>query len=127
MRELYNVLLVRLYKKEDMFDLSNLMGKVKEAQSKMKEVQESLVHIIAEGESGAGLVTATVNGHKKLVKLSIDKDLAKPGELSVMEDLIVAAVNKALDEVDVKTKEEVKNSTQGMMPNIPGFNFGDLV
>ena len=44
MRELYNVLLVRLYKKEDMFDLSNLMGKVKEAQSKMKEVIYSQIN-----------------------------------------------------------------------------------
>ena len=93
----------------------------------MKEVQERLVHITAEGESGAGLVRATVNGHKKLIKLSIDKDLVRPDEIAVMEDLIVAAVNKALDDVDVKTKEEVKNSTQGMIPNIPGFNFGDLV
>ena len=110
-----------------MFDLSNIMGKVKEAQSKMKEVQERLVHITAEGESGAGLVIAKVNGHKKLIELNVDKDLLQPEEVDVMQDLIVAAVNKALEAVDVKTKEEVKNSTQGMMPNIPGFNFGDLV
>jgi DNA-binding protein YbaB len=44
----------------------------------------------------------------------------------MMQDLIVAAVNKALDEVDVKAKEELKKSTQGVLPNIPGLDLGGL-
>jgi DNA-binding YbaB/EbfC family protein len=67
-----------------------------------------------------------VNGKKQLVKLEIDPDIIKPDDKEMMQDLIVAAVNKALDEVDVKAKEELKKSTQGVLPNIPGLDLGGL-
>jgi DNA-binding protein YbaB len=46
-------------------DMSNMFGKIKEMQAKIKEVQENLDHITAEGEAGAGMVRAVVNGRKK--------------------------------------------------------------
>jgi len=110
-----------------MFDMSNLMGKVKEAQEKMKQAQENLVHIKVTAESGAGLVKATVNGQKQLVDLQIDQDLIKPEESFMLKDLIIAAVNKATAEVEIKAKEELKKSTEGLIPNIPGFNFDGML
>ena len=110
-----------------MFDMSNLMGKVKEAQEKMKQAQENLAHIKVSAESGAGLVKATVNGQKKLVDLEIDKDLINPDEVFMLKDLIIAAVNKATEEAEVKAKEEIKKSTEGLIPNIPGFNFDGMM
>jgi DNA-binding YbaB/EbfC family protein len=92
----------------------------------MKEAQDNLVHVQASAEAGAGMVKATVNGKKQLVKLEIDPDIIKPDDKEMMQDLIVAAVNKALDEVDVKAKEELKKSTQGVLPNIPGLDLGGL-
>jgi DNA-binding YbaB/EbfC family protein len=103
-----------------------MLGKVKELQAKMKEAQDNLVHVQASAEAGAGMVKATVNGKKQLVKLEIDPDIIKPDDKEMMQDLIVAAVNKALDEVDVKAKEELKKSTQGVLPNIPGLDLGGL-
>jgi hypothetical protein len=110
-----------------MFDMSNLMGKVKEAQEKMKEAQENLVNIKVTAESGAGLVKATVNGQKQLIDLEIDHDLIKPDQAFMLKDLIIAAVNKATEEADQKAKEELRKSTEGLIPNIPGFNFGGMV
>lgn len=110
-----------------MFDFKNLMGKVKEMQVKMQEAQENLVNIKVSAESGAGMVKATVNGKKQVVSIDIDKDIIKADDKEMMQDLIVAAINKAIQEVDGKAKEELKKSTQGVMPNIPGFDFGNLV
>ncbi len=109
-----------------MFDMMGMLGKVKELQAKMKEAQDNLVNVQASAEAGAGMVKATVNGKKQLVKLEIDPDVVKPDDKEMMQDLIVAAVNKALAEVDSKAKEELKKTTQGIMPNIPGLDLSSM-
>ena len=109
-----------------MFDVMNMMGKVKEMQSKMQEVQDNLVKITAEGEAGAGMVKAVANGKKQLISLEIDPDLLKPEEVSILQDLIVAATNKAFEKVEDLAKNEMQKSTEGLMPNIPGLDLGNL-
>jgi nucleoid-associated protein EbfC len=109
-----------------MFDMMKMMGKIKEAQEKIKEAQENLAHVHVTAEAGAGMVKATVNGQKKLIKLEIDEDLIKPEDKEMLRDLIIGAVNKAMAEVEVKAKEELRKSTEGIVPNIPGFDLGNL-
>ena len=109
-----------------MFDMNKMMEKVQEVQAKMKAAQENLVNVTATGESGAGIVKAKVNGKKQVVDLIIDDDLVKPEDKEMMQDLIIAAINKALEAVDVKVKEEMKSSTEGMIPNIPGLDLGSF-
>ncbi|MEO1652280.1 MAG: YbaB/EbfC family nucleoid-associated protein [Bacteroidota bacterium] len=109
-----------------MFDFKNMMGKVKEMQEKMQAAQENLVNIKASGESGAGMVKATVNGKKQVVSLDIEKDIIKAEDQEMIQDLVIAAINKALQEVDVLAKEELKKSTEGVLPNIPGLDFGNM-
>jgi len=109
-----------------MFDLMGMMGKVKEAQAKIKEVQSQLVHLTAEGESGAGLVKVTVNGDRKLIKIDMDESLISKEDKEMLSDLIVAATNKAMEEIDVKIKTKMKSATEGMMPNIPGMDLGSM-
>ncbi|MEM9856079.1 MAG: YbaB/EbfC family nucleoid-associated protein [Bacteroidota bacterium] len=110
-----------------MFDMMKMMGKMKEVQAKVKEAQENLVNITTTAESGAGMVKATVNGKKELVKLELDKDLVKPEDQEMLQDLIIAAVNKATSEVEIMAKEELKKSTEGLLPNIPGLDLGGLM
>jgi DNA-binding YbaB/EbfC family protein len=95
-------------------------------QGKIKEAQENLEKISATGESGANMVVATVNGKKKLIKLEIDDDIVKKEDKELMSDLIVAAVNKALENVEEKASEEMKKTTSGMLPNIPGMDFSKM-
>lgn len=109
-----------------MFDMMKMMGKMKEVQAKLKEAQDNLVNITVTGEAGAGMVKATANGKRQLVKLEIDKELVKPEDLDMMSDLIVAATNKALEEAEAVAKEEIKKHTEGVMPNIPGLDFGGM-
>lgn len=110
-----------------MFDMMKIMGQIKEAQSKIKAAQEQLVNVTAEGESGAGLVKAVVNGKKMLVDLQIDESLNGSEDAEMRKDLIIAAVNKALEAVDEKARQVMKESTDGLLPNIPGFDLGNIL
>jgi DNA-binding YbaB/EbfC family protein len=110
-----------------MFDMMKMMGKMKEVQARLKEAQDNLVHIQATGESGAGMVKATVNGKKQLVTVDIDPALLKQEDKMVLQDLIVAAVNKATEEADILAKEELRKSTDGLLPNIPGLDLSGMM
>ncbi|HAC26195.1 MAG TPA: DNA-binding protein [Cytophagales bacterium] len=110
-----------------MLDMMKMMGKVKEMQTRLKEAQENLVNVRASAESGAGLVKATVNGRKQLVALDIDPSILKSEDKVLVQDLVVAAVNKAQEEADVLAKEEIKKSTEGLLPNMPGMDFSNLM
>lgn len=109
-----------------MFDMMKMMGKMKEVQAKVKEAQDNLVNIKATAEAGGGMVSATVNGKKELIHLEIDDLLLKPEDKEMLRDLIIAAVNKANSEVEVEAKEEMRKSTEGMIPNIPGMDLGSM-
>lgn len=110
-----------------MFDMMKIMGQLKQAQGKIKAAQDNLVNVTAEGESGAGLVRAIVNGKKQLVDLKIDESLNGPDDAEMRKDLIVAAVNKALEAVEEKIREVMKESTDGLLPNIPGLDLGSIL
>jgi hypothetical protein len=107
-------------------DMSNMFGKIKEMQAKLKEVQDNLDHITAEGEAGGGMVKAVVNGRKKIIEISIEESLMTPADKEMVQDLVVAAINIALQNVESKSNEEIKKTTQGMMPNIPGIDFSKM-
>jgi DNA-binding YbaB/EbfC family protein len=109
-----------------MFDMLNMMGKIKEAQTKLKQMKENLGTITVVGESGGGMVKATVNGNRQVLKIDIEESLVKPADREILQDLIVAAVNKAMQEVDVIVKQELKKQTEGLLPNIPGLDLSGL-
>lgn len=109
-----------------MMDMMGMMGKVKEMQAKMQEAQEKLGDITAEGEAGAGMVKATANGKKQILKIEIEKELVNPDDKEMLQDLIVGAVNKALENAEVKAKAELQNATEGMLPNIPGLDLNGM-
>ena len=102
--------------------MSSIFGKVKELQDNMKEAQEKIALLEAEGEAGGGMVKARVNGKKQVLSIQIDPDIVSKDDKEMIEDLSAAAVNKALENIDYKIQEEMKKVT-GNLPNIPGFKF----
>ena len=110
-----------------MFDMMKMMGKMKEVQARLKEAQDNLVLLKVTGESGGGMVTATVNGKRQLIALDIDPALLKSEDKAILQDLVMAAVNKANDEAEVLAKEQLKKSTEGLIPNIPGMDLSNLM
>lgn len=103
-----------------------MFGKMREMQTKLKETQENLDKITAEGESGGGMVKAIVNGRKKIISVVIEESLMTPQDKEMVQDLVVAAINTALQNVELKSNEEIKKTTEGMMPNIPGLDLSKM-
>jgi hypothetical protein len=110
-----------------MFDMMKMMGKMKEVQARLKEAQDNLSLLKVEGESGGGMVKATVNGKRQLVALDIDAAILKADDKIIIQDLIIAAVNKASDEAEVQAREQLKKSTEGLLPNIPGMDLSSML
>ena len=106
-----------------MFDMMKMMGKLSELKAKVKEAQENLTKIVHTAEAGAGLVKATVNGKNQVIKIEIEHELIKPEDKDTLQDLTVAAVNKALAEVELLAREEMKKATEGVLPPIPGLDL----
>ena len=110
-----------------MFDMMKMMGKMKEVQGKIKEAQDNLVRVHARGESGGGMVKVIVNGKKQVISIDIDPATLRAEDKVLVQDLVIAAVNKALEEVDALAKDELKKATEGMLPNIPGMDLSNLM
>lgn len=95
-------------------DIMKMMGKARELQSKMADLQDEMKTIVVTGEAGAGAVVAKVDGSFALIGLTIDPSFMKADEAGIVEDLIVAAYNDARKKAEV----EVAGKTQGMMGDL---------
>ena len=103
-----------------MTDFSKILSQAKEIESKMKESQEKIKNITAEGISGANSVKVLLSGDSEILKIEISNE-AMQEEKSIIEDLIKAAHNNAKAQLKVKTSEEISKVTGGI--GIPGFKF----
>ena len=108
-------------------NMMDMFGKMKEVQSRMKDAQESLRNVTETGDSGAGMVNVTVNGLKNVLSIEIDPDLIRADDREMLQDLIVAATNKAMANVETKAREHLRQATEGLLPNIPGLNLDGLM
>jgi len=105
----------------------DMFGKMKEVQSRMKDAQQNLSAVTETGDAGAGMVKVTVNGLKNVLSIDIDPDLIKVEDREMLQDLIVAATNKAIGAVETKAREHLRQATEGLLPNIPGLNLDGLM
>lgn len=94
-------------------NLSDMMKQLKEAGEKMQDVQKQLEKLIAEGEAGGGMVRAKVNGRQKLLELTIDPEIMD--DVDMVQDLVVAAVNKALESSSQLAQNEISKAAGGMI------------
>ncbi len=94
-------------------------------QSKMQEAQEGLKDVIVEAEAGGGMVKVKANGNKQIVSIEMDKDVVDPDDKEMLEDLIVAGVNKAMEKAEEASKEKMQEMYKGMIPGggIPGMDM----
>jgi DNA-binding YbaB/EbfC family protein len=88
----------------------------------MAEMQAEMERARVEGQSGGGLVVLTLNGKGELVGVKIDASLAKPEEVEILEDLIVAAHTDAKAKVERLLQEKMQSLTGGL-PLPPGLKL----
>jgi hypothetical protein len=97
-----------------------LAGKIQAMQRQMLEVQESLENKTVEVSTGGGVVSVVMNGHHKLVSITIDPEVVDPEDVDVLQDLIVSVVNQAVEESQKLASEQMEGITSGL--DIPGLS-----
>ena len=109
-------------------ELGAMMGLLKnqgKIQEEMQKFQASVGQITAEASSGAGYVTAKVNGRMEVLSVRISDEALKLGDREMLEDLVVAAVNQALTKVRAQLAEESGKMAAniGLPPGMLGGGF----
>ncbi len=105
-----------------MKNLGNMLKQAQSMQTRMAEIQEELQSVEVSGQSGAGLVQATVSGKGELRSLKLDPAVVDKDDIGVLEDLIVAAVNDARAKAEDVSREKMAALTAGL-PLPPGFKL----
>jgi len=101
-------------------DFTKILDKARELEAKMKESQEKIKNIKAEGVSGSNSVKVILDGEGEMLKIEIFDEILKE-EKSIIEDLITAAHNNAKSQLKSKTTDEISKATGGL--GIPGFKW----
>ncbi|MFN2321601.1 MAG: YbaB/EbfC family nucleoid-associated protein [Trueperaceae bacterium] len=101
-------------------NVQKLMKEAQRAQKKMAEAQERLAALVVEGSAGGGLVKATVNGEGTITKVAIDPSAVDPDDLSLLEDLVVAAIKDAQRQAK-EVHEQEMGSAMGGLGGMPGM------
>lgn len=99
----------------------NIMRQAQQMQKKMAELAEELKERTAEGAAGQGQVKASVTCEFKIKSVTIAKELADPDDTETLEDLVVLAVNDALEKAKRIKEEEMGKVTGGLAGQIPGL------
>lgn len=102
-------------------DIAQMMKQAQGMQARMSSIQDELKERVIDATAGDGLVTAYVSGEMQLVKLEIDRKVVDPDDPEMLEDLVMAAVNKALSDMRKLVDTEMAKATGGF--KIPGLNL----
>jgi DNA-binding YbaB/EbfC family protein len=100
-----------------MKNLGNMLKQAQELQGRMADMQAKLNEIEIAGSAGGGMVSVTLNGKGEMRHIKIDRSLAAPDEIEILEDLVVAAFNDAKAKVEVRVQDEMSKLTGGL--NLP--------
>ena len=95
-------------------NMANLMKQAQKMQRQMEEQAKELESKEFTATAGGGAVEVTVSGKKQILKVSLDEAVVDPDDVEMLEDLIVAAVNEALDKVDAESAGAMAKFTGGM-------------
>ena len=95
------------------------MKQAQKIQAEMARVQEELSRKTVEASSGGGMVTVVANGKQEIISVKIEPDVVTSGDIEMIQDLVLAAVNEALKKSQEMIAEEMRKITGGL--NIPGL------
>lgn len=109
--------------------IAGILKQFQEIQQEMNRVKQELASKKVTATAGGGMVEVTANGRQKIIDIKIDPEIIKVEEKEMLEDLVVAGVNSALERASELASEEMRKVAGGMLGNlpdglkIPGFNM----
>lgn len=96
-----------------MGNMNNLMKQAQKMQRQMEEAQKELETKEVTAKAGGGAVEVTMNGKREVTKVKIAEDAVDPEDVEMLEDLVMAAVNEALRQIDELSQESMSKITGG--------------
>jgi nucleoid-associated protein EbfC len=102
-----------------MTDFQDMMRQAQEMRARLQRLQEELGEKSVEGSAGGGMVVAVMNGRQELLSVRIEKEVVSPDDVSMLQDLVRAAVNDALTRSRELASSEMTKLTGGILP--PGM------
>ncbi|TKD65793.1 YbaB/EbfC family nucleoid-associated protein [Pseudalkalibacillus hwajinpoensis] len=100
-------------------NMNNMMKQMQKMQKDMAKAQEELKDKIVEGSAGGGMVVVKANGHKEILEVIVKEEVVDPDDIDMLQDLVLAATNDALRNVDELVNKDMGKFTQGL--NMPGM------
>ena len=102
-----------------MRNMNQMMKQAQQLQKKMMKTQAELASRTIEASAGGGMVKVVANGAQKIESISVEKEVVDPDDVEMLEDLLLAAINDALNKSQEMVSKEMGKLTGGM--NIPGL------
>ena len=99
-------------------DLKNLSEKMSQLQNQIQDIEKRIKLIKVTKESGAGLIKVTMNGRREIERLDIDQSLLAPSEKNMLEDLIIAALNLAVEELEAQINREKQKTSADLLGSL---------
>lgn len=99
--------------------MNNLVRQAQQMQAKIAKVQEEMGDKTIEASTGGGVVTAKVNGKQELLEVDIDPEVMDPEDVEMLEEMVVGAVNQAMEAAGEMMNSEIEKITGGL--NVPGL------
>ncbi len=90
----------------------NMQSMMKQAQQMQERMQEEIAQIRVEATAGGGMVTIKMDGHKNVLGVKIDPEVA--GDVEMLQDLVMAACNEAVKKVEDETKQKMSGMLGGL-------------
>jgi len=95
-------------------NMNNLMKQAQKMQKQMEEATKELEEKEVEATSGGGAVTVKISGKKEVVSVKLSEEVVDPGDIEMLEDLIIAATNEALRKVEALSQQSMSKITGGL-------------
>ncbi|SFD72335.1 hypothetical protein SAMN05216238_103297 [Lentibacillus persicus] len=99
-------------------NMNNMMKQMQKMQKKMMKAQEELHEMTFEASAGGGMVTVVANGKKEITDVQISEEVVDPDDVDMLQDLVLAATNDVIKQIEDKTNDTMGEFTKGM--NLPG-------
>ena len=103
------------------FDMNKLMQQAQQMQAQLEQAREELANEKVEASAGGGMVTVTATGSGEIVAIKIDPNAIDPDDPSMLEDMVLAAVNEALRSASSLAESRMGGMLGGLGGLLPGM------